>query len=357
MTKWKKICFITLKILLAVIVIAVLFCVFVAHSQDKSSNPSQDLSHWMSYIKDFTLLKQIAIPGAHDSGTTGMMWMGETQNLSTSEQLACGVRYLDLRVAKKKNADVGQIYHGPLKHQLLSDVLTDVNDFLTLHPTETVLLDFQHFDSAEGNTCALNDLLKYIDDTKFLRNQTGKTDVEFFDKLKLDSCRGKVIVFWGERGNNAESQCAFANDFIFQRGNDNGTKPDSVLHSYYQTELNTMRSQKFIHQALPFYIENYKTENSGLFVLQGQLTDKLFVFGPRFREATHNRGMNYFMFDLADSEYLPYVNIVMRDFVNAEKCCNTLYLNLHKDVVRQDKIEQYTNMIRPHTTLWLVTGE
>lgn len=53
-----------------------------------------------------------------------------------------------------------------------------------------------------------------------------------------------------------------------------------------------------------------------------------FVFGPRYREGQLIGYMNDFVRDLAESENLPYVNIIMRDFVDCEKCALTVRLNI-----------------------------
>ena len=47
----------------------------------------------MANIKDETLVNEIVMPGSHDAGSYGMVWLGETQQFSIDEQLQMGVRY------------------------------------------------------------------------------------------------------------------------------------------------------------------------------------------------------------------------------------------------------------------------
>ncbi len=73
-----------------------------------------------------------------------------------------------------------------------------------------------------------------------------------------------------------------------------------------------------------------------------------FVFGPRYREGQLIGYMNDFVRDLAESENLPYVNIIMRDFVDCEKCALTVRLNIAKGYVKTDLAEQFADGIYCH---------
>lgn len=85
-----------------------------------------DGSSWMSLVDDPTLLRNISIPGTHDSGTYGVVnylsFMGTTQPLTIEQQWNCGVRSFDLRVRNYVVLDVehaekrtiAELCHGPL---------------------------------------------------------------------------------------------------------------------------------------------------------------------------------------------------------------------------------------------------
>jgi len=146
-------------------------------------------SNWMKHMMNSISSKplcQVAIPGTHDSAT--YKWNKELgaspdndatsrlqdklefgrgiirkigskltdgilhvvyerlcrcQDMSILQQLKCGIRYLDLRVARAPN---GSFYtcHGVFC-VALTEVFDEVTKFLQEHPKEIVLLDFNHF--------------------------------------------------------------------------------------------------------------------------------------------------------------------------------------------------------------------
>ena len=144
---------------------------------------------WMGHLGDAiaeTPLCRLAIPGTHDSATytfnkdlgaapdsdltmtiqekleigsgliqkigsaindriLGMVFerMCKCQDLSIAEQLEAGIRYLDLRVASHED---GKFYscHGVYCVDM-QEIMSQVNGFLTEHPKEIVILDFNHF--------------------------------------------------------------------------------------------------------------------------------------------------------------------------------------------------------------------
>ena len=326
----KKLRIICLSIILLLILCTVGILIGGANSQNDKREPTQELNSWMSMIKDETLLKRIVIPGAHDAGTKGLPYLAETQDRNTADMLACGTRYLDLRVSKTKDGEL-KIYHGPFKGVTLDSVLDQIKTFLAANTAEALILDFQHFDNgAEQDTKT-----KVLSTLPVVEAQGNF--VEFVDKLTLGDVRGKCLILWG-------SESADGVTFL-RRNNDEGSVEQSALQSYYQSSLNKKSSSNYIKQALPHYIDMYKQQGKGLFVLQGQLTDGLFVFGPHFREATHNKNMNKYVESLKNSEDLDIINIIMRDYVSPYKNCLALQLNLTKNNVKSDCIEAFQLMI------------
>ncbi|KAK0714586.1 phosphatidylinositol-specific phospholipase [Lasiosphaeris hirsuta] len=115
------------------------------------------LSSWMGAIPSSTPLSRITIPGTHDSCARSNIPFVRTQYLSIPQQLALGIRFLDLRLRRHDNGRL-YCYHGgiPLGLPLrlpLESVLTSVWTFLrgpdgTLPPTETVLVSINNDDSS-----------------------------------------------------------------------------------------------------------------------------------------------------------------------------------------------------------------
>lgn len=334
MSKKKKLVLICLSAVLLLVICAVGVLIVIANSQNDNSVPTKELSQWMSMIKDETLLKNVVIPGAHDAGTKGLPYLAETQDRNTADMLACGTRYLDLRVSKTKEGKL-KIYHGPFKGVILDSVLEQITQFLDNNPTETLILDFQHFENgAEQNTKTKVSALPVV--------KAQGDFVQFVDNLTLGDVRGKCLILWGADSADGE--------IYLRRNNDAGTIDESALQSYYEGNLNKKSSSTYVKEALPHYINLYKQQSSGLFVLQGQLTDGLFVFGPHFREATHNKNMNQYVANLKDSPDLDIINIIMRDYVSPHKNCLALQLNLTKDNVKQEHITAFQNMIDENVT-------
>ena len=135
---------------------------------------SVDVSSWMENLpneKQLSPLKDLVIPGSHDSGTFSLdknMEIGPdepnlirkfgklvkpvvynwsvTQSMTIYEQLRSGIRYLDLRVAYRtadKNSEI-RVLHG-LFGWTIDQVLDEVNRFVANYPKEIVILDFNHF--------------------------------------------------------------------------------------------------------------------------------------------------------------------------------------------------------------------
>lgn len=117
--------------------------------------PVAGSADWMSRLPDDLSLGDIVLPGSHDSATqyVQLAWFSKCQSLSVSEQLEAGTRYLDIRIGDaEKGSDYPRLMHGFVncKTSALGDTLTldallgECYDFLTRHPTETVLFAVKH---------------------------------------------------------------------------------------------------------------------------------------------------------------------------------------------------------------------
>ena len=280
-----------------------------------------DTADWMRGVRDDAPLRRIAIPGAHDAGTAGMPWYSRTQDADTATLLADGVRYLDLRVALGDGKL--RIFHGPSTGVELDAVLQAVAAFLDAHPAECILLDFQHFQGgAEQPTLAA---LTAALGQRIFTAPNPKDKVGCINSLTLSAVRGRVVVFWG-----GAQDPQLADPRLFLRGNDAGTRPNACLHSFYNESAHTGESKALIDTTLPEYLARFASLDSGICVLQGQLTDGWGIRGPRSRENTHAAAMDAFVSSLAGSPNLPAVNVVLRDFATAAKNAKTIELNLAK---------------------------
>ncbi|MGP3976185.1 phosphatidylinositol-specific phospholipase C [Streptomyces sp. 8N114] len=105
---------------------------------------------WMAALGASTQLRSLTIPGSHDSGARhGGAWV-ECQDTSIAEQLAAGIRFLDVRC--RAIDGVFAIHHGAFfQHLMFGDVLIACRDFLAAHPGETVLMRVKQEYSTVGD--------------------------------------------------------------------------------------------------------------------------------------------------------------------------------------------------------------
>jgi len=110
-------------------------------------------SNWMTSIDDEKHLYELTIPGTHDSGAMVETVSGtaKCQDLTISEQLAAGVRSLDIRCRHINNAFA--IHHGPIYQELnFDDVLNSITTFLQDNPGETVIMFLKEEYNPKDNT-------------------------------------------------------------------------------------------------------------------------------------------------------------------------------------------------------------
>lgn len=309
-----------------------------------SAEPNDALTEWMSYISDDAPVTRLAIPGSHDSGCSGMPWYAETQDLNFAEQLARGVRYFDIRVNKKGGDLV--IFHGPVNGMDYGELLYQIDEFMDAHPSEFLILDFSHFkNDSESEVFRLFD---EIVSAERVVNDTCMTDSEYLDSLTLGDVRGKCVVFVDPE--ETEFCCR---DYLFFKMGDEveaGQEDLFSLVSPYKKLWNGSSAKKFTDKILDRYIDTFKGIDSGFFVLQCQLTDNALVFGPRYREGKLIERANDFVRALYDNaEDLPYINIIMRDFVTCEKTALIVGLNIAKGWVSGEKAESFAASLAEFT--------
>ena len=108
---------------------------------------------WMEYFSaslEKLTLTEMTLPGSHDSGTyspvfkLGTPWI-RTQKLTLAQQLAYGIRVLDLRIGQNSPGEY-IICHGRWRTRYhLAAVLNEVKDFIDSTNKEVVILDFHSF--------------------------------------------------------------------------------------------------------------------------------------------------------------------------------------------------------------------
>ncbi len=150
------------------------------------SSPPRQAADWMGALPSHLRLDALTIPGTHDSGATrGGTWV-TCQEMTIAEQLAAGVRHLDIRV--RLHGGRFGVHHGRWHQGItLDDVLADCRAFLAEHPTETVLLSLkQEFRPRETVAVA----------SEWARLRARCTDLLLDGRRtpQLGEARGRVVV-------------------------------------------------------------------------------------------------------------------------------------------------------------------
>jgi len=109
--------------------------------------------NWMGALDDHKSLSQFSIPGAHNSGALHEPFHGtsQCQHLAVSEQLAAGVRYLDVRC--RHVDDAFAIHHGPISQKItFADVIDICTKFLAGNPSECIVMSVKEESVPSHNT-------------------------------------------------------------------------------------------------------------------------------------------------------------------------------------------------------------
>lgn len=284
-------------------------------------------SEWQSYIRDDVRLNETASVGSHDAGSYDMMPLAETQGHSIYDQLRGGVRYLDIRVTDKAGELV--IYHGPIRGQKFSAVLSDIKKFMDEHPTEFLILNFQHLGKRvhfEVKTAIENAL----DMTKAL-NKTHFPDIGNILWGDVRAAGVNFMVIWKYVDEAAET------DYMYIRNRDYYSFYDRGYHKSYNM-------QRLIDHYQAYYD---KYNGQGFFVLQAQRTGPTLLHKPSQLETAYKPLINKYISDLKTSKNLDKTNIIMRDFVvsDMDNVRLILQLNITKNLIKPDMLNAYTAMV------------
>jgi hypothetical protein len=104
---------------------------------------------WMKGVPDSTLVKNLSLPGTHDSAARFGGAAAQAQTWTIDDQLAAGIRYFDIRTRTMQNALA--IHHGDFyQNQNFGDVMKTVTDFLRDHPSEVVVIRVKKDEDTPG---------------------------------------------------------------------------------------------------------------------------------------------------------------------------------------------------------------
>jgi hypothetical protein len=165
---------------------------------------------WMSWIPDTVRLMDLSLPGTHDTmadcdeqdGTLDCVLEGwtETQGLILANQLRAGIRVLDIRLRNKNN--LLDVHHGPTNLGSLGVVVEALSDFLTIHPTETILMALKSEYGPDGSDRHMAEVFKaeYWDQYPSLFWTSGTRSGSYCTVPTLGDVRGKVVLITSGNG-------------------------------------------------------------------------------------------------------------------------------------------------------------
>ena len=240
--KKKRLCkgaVISVSVVFAVLLIAFLFLFVTPFFFRAKAETVSGSENWMKNLPDDLLISEINLPGSHNSGTNAVQlaFFAKCQSRTVYEQLADGIRFLDIRLClepsgAKDRGSVLQLMHGMAacknksgliaKNLYLEDVLDQCYSFLRANPSETIVFSVKK----EYGDSPISEFQQALDDT--IRKNQDKW--LFTDRIPtLSQARGKLILL---RRYNDDAGLKLRAGFPFLWTNQNG---------YEQPELNTVR--------------------------------------------------------------------------------------------------------------------
>lgn len=159
-----------------------------AYSHDPQFNAYH--GDWMQSVSSTRRLKDLSLPGTHDT----MSFYGgdavQTQSMSLTNQLLAGIRVLDIRCRRIDNKFA--IHHGFVyQHANFDDVLKTVTSFLAAHPSETVLMRVgEEYTAANSNKSFGEIFSEYANDPRYAQYFWRGNDAN----VRLQHTRGKIVI-------------------------------------------------------------------------------------------------------------------------------------------------------------------
>ncbi len=290
--------------------------------------------NWMEYIKDDAKITKIAIPGAHNAGTKGMVHMGCCQNGNPLEQYEYGVRKFGIRYRRKKGEiriahGISTGMSGDEAFAYIGEILARYNDF--------IILDIRRYGSQKlgpvtirykGDPCEIDELVaKHLEPEKY-----AFTDFDDIRDVTMEDIRksGKRYIIHSE-----EEEYKFSRNVKLLEPWDAkvfGYKPEKFSRECVNY-LRDMESEGF------FWFQTQQTPNPG--------TENGLTWPDKLDELDRPYFPGMMAAIAADPVMLEKVNIVAGDFMTRDhmKENEILYFNLLKDAVKPEFREEYAKAI------------
>ena len=144
---------------------------------------------WLSQIDDHTAIRDIDLPGSHNTLSVRAIadLSGQCQTLSLKDQLNLGVRFLDIRLKEENNSL--KAVHGFIDQRVsFASINKTVTSFLNEHPSEFLIMSIkEEADSSKSDISFEQALINALDSDIYLKNQNTVPTY-------LEEVRGKVLI-------------------------------------------------------------------------------------------------------------------------------------------------------------------
>lgn len=151
-------------------------------------NQKATYSNWMSFVDDDTSLRNVSMPGSHDTMALYSIGnlAGQCQSLSLEDQLELGIRFLDIRLQEVNNKL--KSVHGFIDQRAtMDDINKTVEKFLKNNPSETIIMSVKEESDSKNSNISFEDSLK-----TYLGSNIYCLDTSLPDSL--GDVRGKVVL-------------------------------------------------------------------------------------------------------------------------------------------------------------------
>lgn len=169
--------------------VVILGCSFLGFSEVlKHTNNDLTYVNWMKNLDDETSLRDVNMPGSHDTMALYSIgdFAGQCQSLSLEDQLNLGVRFLDIRLQEVENKL--KAVHGFVDQKIGFDkICSTIENFINNNKSEFIIMSVKEESDASKSTISFEDSLK-----SYLKSDIYILNNEIPSKVK--DVRGKVIL-------------------------------------------------------------------------------------------------------------------------------------------------------------------
>jgi len=269
-------------------------------------------NNWMSSLNTGLYLSQFSIPGTHETMARfeSVSGTAKCQNLTLTDQLNAGVRFIDIRCRHLNNAFT--IHHGSVyQNANFDDVLNATISFLNSNPGECVVMSVKEEHTPSGNTRTFEQTFdayvaqnpgKWNLGTSIPTISTARGKITLFRRFGAGSPKGIDASNWPDNTTFTSGALKVQDNYVV---NDNNTKWNQIT-GHFNSAHNSSDNSLYVN-----FCSGYRPGAFGIPNI------------PAVANDINQRLVNYFA-----TATFGRKGIVLMDFVDANRCTlvyNTAY--------------------------------